>query len=79
MKAILEFDFDKQDADDRSNFEDAVNGSKWKSSAWDMDQWLRAQYKYMPDDEYSEDAYNAYEKARQKLSKILYEHGLTLD
>ena len=30
MKAILEFDFDKEGSDDRNEFNDAVNGWKWK-------------------------------------------------
>jgi hypothetical protein len=79
MKATLTFDFDKEDSDDRSDFEDAINGTKWKMAVWELDQWLRAQYKYMPDAKYSEDAYNAYEKSRQKLNEILNEDGLKLD
>lgn len=79
MKATLKFDFDKEDSDDRSNFEDAINGGKWKSAVWELDQWLRAQYKYMPDAEYSEAAYNAYQKSREKLNEILNEEGLKLD
>ena len=79
MKATLKFDFDKEDSDDRSNFEDAVNGTKWKLAMWELDQWLRTQYKYMPDAEYSEGAYNAYEKSRQKLNEIVNEEGLKLD
>lgn len=79
MKATLKFDFDKEDSDDRSNFEDAINGTKWRLAVWELDQWLRTQYKYMPDAEYSEAAYNAYEKSRQKLNEILNEEGLKLD
>jgi hypothetical protein len=79
MKATLKFDFDNQDGDERSNFEDAINGTKWKLAVWELDQWLRAQYKYMPDAEYSEAAYNAYEKSRERLFEILNEEGLKLD
>lgn len=78
MKAILEFDFDAEN-DDRMEFEDAVNGRKWKLAMWELDQWLRAQYKYMPDEEYNEKAYEAYEKSREKLYEILNSDGLKLD
>lgn len=75
MKARLKYDL----PDEQSEFEDAVNGTKWKLSMWELDQWLRAQYKYMPDVEYSEAAYNAYEKSRERLFEILNENGLSLD
>lgn len=75
MKARLKYDL----PDEQSEFEDAVNGTKWKLSMWELDQWLRAQYKYMPDAEYSEAAYNAYEKSRERLFEILNENGLSLD
>lgn len=78
MKATLEFDFDAEN-DDRSSFEDAVNGTKWKLAMWELDQWLRAQYKYMPDEEYDEKVYEAYEKSREKLYEILNSDGLKLD
>jgi hypothetical protein len=79
MKATLEFDLDDPEKDDRIDFEDAVNGSKWKMAMWELDQWLRAQYKYMPDAEYSEAAYDAYEKSRIKLYEIINAEGLKLD
>jgi hypothetical protein len=75
MKAKLKYNL----PDEQSEFEDAVNGSKWKTSMWELDQWLRAQYKYMPDAEYSEAAYNAYEKSRERLFEILNENGLSLN
>lgn len=79
MKAILEFDLNDFDNDDRGSFEDAVNAQKWKHIIWEMDQWLRAEYKYMSDTEYSEDKYNAYVEAREKLSNLITEEGLKLD
>ena len=79
MKAILEFDLNDFENDDRSQFQDAVDGPKWKMAMWDLDQWLRAQYKYMPDAEYNEAAYEAYEKSREQLYQILNEAGLKLD
>lgn len=78
MKAILEFDFDKEDSDDRSNFDDAINGTKLRLAIWEFDQWLRSQYKYMPDDA-PDGAYDAYYKSREKLNEILNSEGLNLD
>lgn len=79
MKAILEFDLNDFENDDRSSFRDAVDGTKWKMAMWELDQWLRAQYKYMPDAEYNEAAYDAYEKSREKLREILSQEGLNLE
>ena len=79
MKATLEFDLNDFDNDDRSSFQDAVNGTKWKLAMWELDQWLRSQYKYMSDEDYKEGAYEAYEKSREKLYEILNEEGLKLD
>lgn len=78
MKATLHFNFD-EDNDDRSEFQDAINGTKWKLAMWELDQWLRAQYKYMPDNEYSADKYETYEKCREKLRDILIQEGLNLE
>ena len=75
MKAILEFNL----PEDHIDFELAVNGAKAQSTLWEMDQWLRAQYKYMPDDEYSKDKYETYEKCRDKLREIMFENGLKFD
>ena len=79
MKATLEFDLNDFDNDDRSSFENAVNGTKWKLAMWELDQWLRSQYKYMSDEDYKEGAYEAYEKSREKLYEILNNDGLKLD
>ena len=78
MKAILEFDLNDVENDERSNFEDAVNGTKWKLAMWELDQWLRSQYKYMPDGS-PQGAYDAYYKSREKLNEILNSDGLTLN
>ncbi len=75
MKAILEFNL----PEDNTEFELATNASKMYSVLWDMDQWLRAEYKYMPDEKYSEDKYNAYYQAREKLRELLLENNVNLD
>lgn len=75
MKAVLEFNL----PEDQDDFELATKGSKWYGVVWNMDQWLRQQYKYMPDEEYSEDRYNAYVEAREKLFVLMQENGISLD
>ena len=73
MKAILEFNLPEENIE----FEMAVNASKMHSVLWQMDQWLRAQYKYMSDAEYNEAAYDAYEKSREQLLNLMSEDGIT--
>jgi hypothetical protein len=75
MKAILEFNL----PEDQPDFDLAVNGAKAQVALWEMDQWLRAQYKYMSDAEYSEDKYGTFEKCRERLREIMFEHGLNFD
>ena len=75
MKAILEFNL----PEDRSDFDLAANGAKAQVALWEMDQWLRAQYKYMTDEEYSEDKYETFEKCRGQLREIMFDNGLKFD
>ena len=75
MKATLEFNL----PEDQSDFDLAVNGDKAQSALWEMDQWLRSQYKYMSDEEYSKDKYETYEKCREKLREIIYGNGLNFE
>lgn len=75
MKAILEFNL----PEDNVEYELASKASSMHSVLWDMDQWLRAQYKYMSDEEYSEDKYEAYELAREKLNELMNENNVNLD
>ena len=75
MKATLEFNL----PEDNTEFEMAVNASKMYSVLWEMDQWLRQQYKYMPDAEYSEDKYNTFEKCRDHLREIMFENGVKFE
>ncbi len=75
MEAILKFNL----PEDHIEFEMATNGSKIHSVLWEMDQWLRAQYKYMPDTEYSEDKYETFEKCREQLREIMFENGVKFE
>lgn len=75
MKAILEFNL----PEDNQEFSLATKGSNWWNVCWDMDQWLRAKYKYMPDEEFSKDKYDAYVEAREKLFELMSENGVSLN
>ena len=75
MKATLKYNL----PEDQIEFDFATNGSKWWKVCWDINQWLRQQYKYMPDEEYSEDRYNAYVEAREKLFELMQENGVNLE
>ena len=72
MKVILEFNLPEE----QSEYNFATQGSDWYFVVWKMEQWLRQQYKYMPDEEYNEDRYNAYVEAREKLFELMKENGV---
>lgn len=75
MEAILKFNL----PEDQDDFDLAVNGAKAQVALWEMDQWLRSQYKYMSDEEYSKDKYETYEKCREHLRELMFENGLKFD
>jgi hypothetical protein len=75
MKAKLKFNL----PDDEHEFQMAIQGASMHSVLWEMDQWLRTQYKYMSDEEYNEAAYAAYEKARNKLHEFMVENNISFD
>ena len=74
MKAILEFNLPNE----KWEFKIANESSAMHSVLWDMDQWLRGQTKYAPDD-MSEDTYNAFELCRETLHESLNENNINLD
>lgn len=73
MKAILEFDL----PDNQHDFDCAVDGAKWMSAMWDLNDWLRSQTKHAPDT-MSDDTFNTYVLVSDKLHEILNEEGLKL-
>jgi len=74
MKAILEFNL----PDDQHEYVMATQGSAMHSVLWDMDQWLRRQTKYAPDD-MSEDTYKAFELCREQLREFIDDNNISLD
>jgi hypothetical protein len=72
-KVILEFD----PFEDKYEMESALNGIKWRSLVWDLDQYLRSELKY--NDKLNGEAYDAVEKIREKLHELKNDEGLTLE
>ena len=75
MQAQLTFNL----PEDSHEFDMATQGSNMHSVLWEMDQWLRSQYKYMSDAEYSKDKYETYEKCREHLKELMLENGVKFD
>jgi len=72
-KIILEFD----SVEEFIEAQDAVNAHRWKGICWDLNQWFRSELKYN-EDNLSESAYDAIEKASEKFHELLNDEGLKL-
>jgi hypothetical protein len=75
MKAKLEFNL----PDDEHEFKMAIQGASMHSVLWEMDQWLRAQYKYMTDTEHSDDKYDTFVKCRDQLREFMNDENINFD
>lgn len=71
MKAILEFDL----IEERAEFEEAISAPRMYCCLWEIDQWLRTEYKY---GEHSEAEFDTFVKCREKLHEILKENNVSL-
>ena len=71
MKGILEFNLPEEALE----WDMAVNAGKLYWMLWDMDQWLRSNTKYAPDD-MSDDTYKAFEQCREKLRELMTESNI---
>jgi hypothetical protein len=60
MKATLEFNL----PEDQEDFNYATNGFNYYHALWEMDQWLRSEYKYNG----KEDMYEVREKLREIIT-----------
>ena len=61
-------------------FEDArtaLDGWKWKSAMWDLDQWLRGEIKY--NEKISGETDRAYQAVRDKIREILDDNNLNIE
>lgn len=73
MKAILEFDL----PDDKEEFNNAINGAKWRIVVEDLDNWLRANTKYASD-EVPTQYLKGLEDVRDKIREFTFDNGLQL-
>lgn len=73
MKAILEFNL----PEDKVDFDLALQGSDWKHVCWQMDQLLRTNTKYAPDDA-NEEVLVALQKVRDELHRFMVENNVDL-
>lgn len=73
MKAILEFNL----PEDQPEFNNAIKGGDWKHVCWEMDQYLRRNIKYAPDD-VNEEVLEALEKIREEFNRIMIENNVDL-
>ena len=67
MKATLEYNL----PEDRDDFNYATNGFNYYMALVEMDEWLRAEYKYNDKEEMYE--------VREKLREIISENNVKLD
>ena len=80
MKVTLEFDGDEE----RDDLQVALDGYKWKSAMWELDQLLRKTTKYgtsqLPDIESATEVErDVAEATRESIREILSEWNLNLD
>jgi len=73
MKAILEFNL----PEDQPEFNNAIKGGDWKHVCWEMDQYLRRNTKYAPDDT-NEEVLQALENAREFLNNLMVDNNVDL-
>jgi hypothetical protein len=73
MKVIIEF----SDEDAASDAQVALDGWKWKSAIWELDQHLRNEIKY--NEQLSSEVDEAFEKLRGKIREILSENDLQME
>ena len=72
MKAIIEFNL----PEDQEEFKDCVEGSDLRAALQGYDNWLRGELKH--NDKLSEEAAEAYDKARDMLWQFLQDHNIDL-
>lgn len=70
-KVIFEFD----SVEESNEIRTALDGVRWLSIVWDLDQYLRNKVKHCLDNEDPE----AYQAVRDKLHSLLQESNLNLD
>lgn len=72
-KVILEFDR----VEEYDEIQEALNGWKWASVCYDLDQWLRSEVKYNTKN--TGEQQEAYQLARERLHEIMQEWKLNFE
>lgn len=75
VKAILEFSLPEE----TTEHEDAVNGTKWKLVAWELDQFLRNYVKHGGCDDCEDNKYSAFEFVRTEIYNLMQGYNLSFD
>ena len=73
MKATLKFKLPQ----DYEEYRMAVDASAYHHILFSVDQWLRGKIKY-PEDDLSEEKYNAYQEVRDKINELTMENNIEL-
>ena len=73
MKATLKFKLPQ----DYEDYRMAVDATAYHHILFSVDQWLRGKIKY-PEDDVSEDTYNAYQEVRDKINELTIENNIEL-
>ena len=73
MKGTLTFDLPEE----QDQFEIAIKAPAMNSVLWEMDQWLRSNTKYAPDT-MSDEEFDAYQKCRDELHRLLEIEGVRI-
>ena len=68
-KVTFEFDLDTEAVEIRTH----MDSTRWKTLAWDLDQFLRRNIKY------SDNNVEQYEKARDMLHELMSDENLSFD
>jgi hypothetical protein len=71
-KVTIEFD----SIEEQHEMDVCINGGKWYTLAWQLDQYLRGRLKYEP---MSDKEYEVLQQMRDKLHELRSENGLTFD
>jgi len=73
MEVIIKF----SDEDAAEDAKIALDGYKWKSAIWELDQYLRSEIKY--NEQLPSEVDEAFEKLRDKIREILSDSNLTME
>ena len=74
MKAKLIFNL----PEDEVEFRMANDATKIYNVLWEMDQWLRSNTKYAPDN-MSEDTYNTFQQCRDQLRELMGSENINFE